>query len=412
MSEKDFDWDFPLGVNYAGFSTAKRREWLERVFGQIAQETGSVGRDVTVIDVPWSHRVFRPRGGSLATELRVLDDDRCLVTGRGQVNDTDVDIWRRASAAAAHALGLTNTFAFTAIVGVAPGPNRCSGRTLRFAQPSTLAGLHMEPISLQIADTWRPTRLDCAGTITESWPILVEGSVTSFHPIEGARLAGVQLHLLCSLLSVLWRTPFAVRVGPLLDGRDAAAYLQGIESSFEGEIPPFDFEVPAWLQQGAETVAAPESENLAQALGAFRDALLMEAELPSQACVAYVAVIESIGKKRALHTRSRGRFREALKQVLFIDEAVKTAEAYDRRCDTAHEGKVHGPQRSSGVEGLLPVLMTDDGRDFTELLFALQKAAQRLLWQELGAPQTWNLTEDDMPRGLVVAAMEGGDYNG
>jgi hypothetical protein len=138
----------------------------------------------------------------------------------------------------------------------------------------------------------------------------------------------------------------------------------------------------------------------------------MEAELPSQACVTYVAVIESIGKKRALHAGSRGRFREALKQVLFIDEALKTAEAYDRRCDTAHEGKVHGPQRSSGVEGLLPMLMSDDGRDFTDLLSALQKAAQRLLWQELGAPQTWNLTEDDMPRGLVVAAMEGGDYQG
>jgi hypothetical protein len=210
VSEKDFDWDLPLAVDYAEFSTAQRREWLERVFGQIARETGSVGRDVIVFDIPWSHRVFRPRGGSLTTELRVLNDDRCLVTGRGRVNDIDVDIWRRASASAADALGLTNTFAFTAIVGVAPGPNRYPGRTLRLAQPSTLAGLRMEPISTRIADTWRPTGLDHAGTIVESWPILVEGNVTSFHPAEGARLAGVELRLLCSLLSVLCRTPFAV----------------------------------------------------------------------------------------------------------------------------------------------------------------------------------------------------------
>jgi len=39
------------------------------------------------------------------------------------------------------------------------------------------------------------------------------------------------------------------------------------------------------------------------------------------------------------------------------------------------------------------MLMTDDGRGFDDLLFALNKAARRLLWQELGGPQSWSLAE-------------------
>ena len=413
MPENDFDWEVPLDVDFAGLDSEQRREWLERVFGQIARETGSIGRDVMVLDVPWPHRVFRPRGGTLATELRILDGaDRCVVTGRGQVRDDDIDAWRRAAAAAVSSMGLTNTFTFTAIVGVAPGPQRHGGRPLRLANASTLAGLRLTPIPVQIEDTWRPVRLDVAGLITESWPILVEGSISSFHPVEAARLAGIDLRLLCCLLSVLWRRPFVIRVAPILEEGDAVAYLQGVKSDWTDGMPPYDFEVPPWLQQGAEIAAGHGNEYLAQALGAFRDATLMEHELPSQACVAYVSVIESIGKKRGLHAGSAGNFREALKQVLYIDEARKTEKAYKRRCDTAHEGKVHGSQQSSGIEGLLPMLMTDDGRGFDDLLFALNKAARRLLWQELGGPQSWSLTENDMPRGLVAAAAEGGDYHG
>ena len=59
---------------------------------------------------------------------------------------------------------------------------------------------------------------------------------------------------------------------------------------------------------------------------------------------------------------------------------------------------------------MLNWLAPDASQAFESTLMSLHKAARRLLVQELGGPETGQLTADDMPRGLVAAQVIGGEY--
>jgi hypothetical protein len=409
-----FDWSEELPIDYARLTGAKRQEWLERLLAVLARETGSSGKNVSVLDSPFRHRAFSPLRGRLTTELRITEPDGpCLVTGRGVNDGSELAVWSSASDEALASMDGSQLHRWSALISAHPD-YRWGGLTLRLRAQDQLGSLVLTPIPVLVKDVRTAIRFDQGAYSPVSYPIRVDGATSAWHPAEARRLAAVELRLACAVMTVGWHVPMAMRVAPLFDERDPTPYLQGRDSDREPETPPYEVQVDDWMTDGLARANAPSNFYLADALGAHLDAHALEWQYPSQACIAYVAVIESLGKRLvpAQEREANGSteaFRRGLDQVLYVDEATRLAKAYRPRSSTAHGGRVHGTQASLGVDGVHGFLADDRSRDFEHLLMGLQKAARRLLTLELGGPQTWQLNEDDMPRGLVVAQVIGGD---
>jgi hypothetical protein len=223
--------------------------------------------------------------------------------------------------------------------------------------------------------------------------------------------AAEALRTACGLLSVAWWTSMTVRVGPKFFGSDPRDYLTKSEYEDSNEIPPYEVDVPPWLDQAASMILEPRNGDLRDALDGYFFALSLRPEFPSHACISLAACIEAVGERirRRAKLSTKGamaNFREGLNGVLYRDEARKVQRVYSKRSSTAHDGRVHGTQRAFGLRAVPGLLASTDTENFDQMLFAMEKAARRLLIAELGGPKTWEpLTADDMPRGLVMMAV-------
>ncbi|KAB1653443.1 hypothetical protein F8O01_15350 [Pseudoclavibacter chungangensis] len=104
---------------------------------------------------------------------------------------------------------------------------------------------------------------------------------------------------------------------------------------------------------------------------------------PSMACVAYVAIIEAIGKRLASMNKSedwgsKRAYKEALKLVLSADEAKRLGALYGLRSSTAHEMKLHSTEFRLGA--VVNTFRRDEPGSFLySQVWHLREAARRLL---------------------------------
>jgi hypothetical protein len=149
--------------------------------------------------------------------------------------------------------------------------------------------------------------------------------------------------------------------------------------------------LPEWFGRGLDRVV--KDPKFASRLAGFQEGMEAQAEHPSLAAIAFVAVIESIGVMLVPPRRctvcgttiGSGRaFKRALREALPVDEAKLLEAIYMVRSKTAHEGKLHGSEVSFGMTHG-PSFWTPDPTFAFEWqqVWPLRKAARLLLERDL-----------------------------
>jgi hypothetical protein len=105
--------------------------------------------------------------------------------------------------------------------------------------------------------------------------------------------------------------------------------------------------IPSW-GPAAWTVLGHDPQ-LREAVSAIYEAMSLEMDHPSAAYLLHVAALDGLGKGRA--TGSRARFMAALATALTAEEVQDLAGAYERRCETGHQGSLHGAETTFGIGG-------------------------------------------------------------
>lgn len=211
-----------------------------------------------------------------------------------------------------------------------------------------------------------------------SWPIIVSGAVKADWP-SVARKAARDLHRLCCLLSLAWAEPWQVRLAPQLTSYfppevpepvlvPNADWLVDLDSSEEHPRDPQP--LPEWVT----TVWTRFHQRLMpsvvdSALSLWHEGILLQAEHPSMAMVAYVAAVENVAEPvldSAGHRSSRKTFWDAISKVASGDDfdALKRADPYGKRSATSHGGALHGIELEFGHMLLQPIGPGDPTYDF------------------------------------------------
>jgi hypothetical protein len=279
-----------------------------------------------------------------------LPEYRVLIVGRGSVHESQVEPWVQAVAQAKARLAHQHPeFQWTAVVG--PCPNNY-GIALGLAEAATIGPLRLRPGGTRLVEYLPASSLNSRSNFW-SWPVIVEGTARGYNWPAATEAAARDLTRLCALLSVSWRRGWQVRQPPM---QGAGSSLTIPEyAAFEAHTPigdniqRADASVPQWASGAWDILARdPTARN---ALTAYYEGLLVEDDHPSLALVAFVAVIEAIGKE--LHPPVRSyfeRFRRALRLVAFEPEVERLRSIYDaRRSRTVHEAAIHGHELARGA---------------------------------------------------------------
>ena len=401
-----YDWADAVALDIGGLTDSEKRLWVTRLLTEMANQVGTCRRAVAVYDDPFRHRALSVGGDGPVWFCISERDHRCFVAGIGSRDAEAGARWLWAAQSALASLSEENEYDWSAVIGVHPD-RRVPGRPLRLAGAASLGSVTLVPLATEVVESRRPMLIDATGPLRRWFPIRVDGTARVGGPMLAPAEAGRLLRTVCGVLSVAWREPLTMRVGPHFDNGDLGAYLARVmePGQTDWSVEPYDVRVEPWMQTAMSTLLAEANDDLVDAVGAFADAEVLTPEFPSQACVSYVACIEAVGERLSTGRGSRQRFREALATVLFHEEADQLAAAYDNRCGTAHDGTVYGTQRAFGLSLPPNFLLADESSQFEGTLMALRKASCRLLIRELGGPEDWTLDADDMPRGLVAAVL-------
>jgi hypothetical protein len=238
------------------------------------------------------------------------------------------------------------------------------------------------------------------GNPSYSWPIGVAGTAEGYTWHGSAdREAARLLHLLCTLLTLIWNAPWAIRqtaqlreicdvlapdfrVGP---GPAAGLFRLNELAKTKRELTPEVAE--AWQ-------ALSTDRRFAEATTMFSEGVGLSKAHPSFALIAFVSAIESIAQISKGADRceacnqikgSTQRFRDAIAIVLDEEQAALLAAAYAQRSATAHRAKLHGAEQTRGS----PIFAIDFGPDDTvtfqwTTLRLARRAARRLVLNALG----------------------------
>jgi hypothetical protein len=279
-----------------------------------------------------------------------LPEYRVLIVGQGAPDEGQVAPWVHAvTQAKARLANQHPEFQWTAVIG--PSPNNY-GTALGLAEAATIGSLRLRPGGSRLVEYLPASSLSGRNTFW-SWPVLVEGTAKGYNWPAATEAAARDLTRLCALLSVSWRRGWQVRQPPMEGAGSSLAIPE--YAAFEEHIPigdnivRADVSVPEWAGEAWGILARdPTARN---ALTAYYEGLLVEEDHPSLALVAFVAVIEAIGKELDPPLRSYfQRFRRALRLVASEPEVERLQSIYDaRRSRTVHEAAIHGRELARGA---------------------------------------------------------------
>ncbi len=198
-----------------------------------------------------------------------------------------------------------------------------------------------------------------SSTVSISWPLVLGGKSKGYNWIVASQEAGQQIHKLAALLSlfqgVTWKlvqSPQQVELGKLvIPDSNEPSRSKVVSESMKKNYKEF----PKWVIKVFDKI---DNESiLKHALNAYYQGLAMEEDHPSFSLIAFVAVIESVGKtiigdECSCCGRKNGakqKFKTGLSSVITdVTEVNRLTDIYSTRSDTAHEGILHGNEASLG----------------------------------------------------------------
>jgi hypothetical protein len=298
--------------------------------------------------------------------------------------------------------------------------------------------LEVRPGKARLIEWVRSEPLTMDGVeMVNSWPIIVEGAwagkalAGTDHPLlkgldphsANERQAAMQLHRAVSLLSLAWSEAWQVRTGPTDNSRLPAALPAswpapnmafGMEE--ENEIESVPCPLPAWLP-GAWQRLDDDSE-LAVALSAWHQGILMTPLFPSYALVAFAGSIEQVGTAAAFEgvlgeppipcvtcghkEGATARFKNTIKLVRSAGETkdlLKRWDPYSARSVTAHGSGFHGIETAFGPAHMLTYTPPSEGIAGSVELNENDQT-QVFMWQTL--PLVRNIARDLLLMALGV----------
>jgi hypothetical protein len=236
-----------------------------------------------------------------------------------------------------------------------------------------------------------------------SQPFRVRGTVAGMDHERAMREAATLAYRACGLLGLTHGFPWIIREAPRPRQAEPIRVPDSVNVS-EDDVPLAEranlasgrvIPPPRWLA-GAWGVL-DRRPNLAKALTAYQQGLELVHLHPSQAGVALVAAVETIGSKLTKIKRCpecgqptgfASAFRDGLRAVLPEPDAAMLDGMYSSRSKTAHEGRLYGSEARAGLF-LMPSVWAPPEPEFDfqrRQLWALRGAAQRLIIQQLSAP--------------------------
>lgn len=225
-----------------------------------------------------------------------------------------------------------------------------------------------------------------------SWPVLVTGQLDKSWPATD-RQAARWLHRLCCMLSVAWGEPWQVRLAPT----QSASYPAGVPDPIlvprryvydgGGQIGlREEVDLPGWFVGAWHWLEGAGAGKTAQAaLSMWHEGILLQAEHPSMAFVAYTAALEHTApllRPDQLSVSARRQFWSAVSAVASHDELERlaAADAYAKRSATTHGGALHGIELEFGFMLLEPIGQEDPTYRFMfDNLLLLSQVSRRAL---------------------------------
>ncbi|MEU4197618.1 hypothetical protein AB0E69_37365 [Kribbella sp. NPDC026611] len=300
------------------------------------------------------------------------------------VQDPDLRLWRAIVDEAVTGFRDPGDSTWFAVIGTTPGVMlEYADQRLRSA--GTVAGIEITPC-VPVEERTGIVGLD-DDTDREIRPVLLEGAVRNDH--DGGMYAheeGLRARRMCALLSLAWNRCWTIKLRPHWEV--PAGIVPDVEE------PPLEqpnslnstevVELPSWLTAAWKRIE--EDSNLSDALDAFYEGMLLYREHPSLAMVAFVTCCETYGSRTIPGRLSKLRFRTALETVLDEEDAAELINTYyTLRNETAHQGKLHGLEKSFGLQLDRMVGEADPELDFTHgVLRNLRAATRSLLIAALG----------------------------
>ena len=242
------------------------------------------------------------------------------------------------------------------------------------AQSCQLGALRLVPGERQLVEYIRTLY---AGGWQQSvfWPIHVVGTTESDSWPVVQREAARAVHTLVCLVSLAWNEAWQVRVAPQ-NLPSSKPYVPD-DSSPPPNWPPGDKpqvgmrdeqDIPTWLREAWGRLETEHgSKPTAAALSLWHQGILLKAEHPSLALVAFVASVEQVGRVLSKLQGSNVKKPEALfwttaGLVATPDDLalLRKWKVYSQRSATAHGRKVHGLEAEFGA---IPLPLPKDSPD-------------------------------------------------
>ncbi|PRY18874.1 hypothetical protein [Pseudosporangium ferrugineum] len=388
-------------------------EWIEFVFRRLGETVGSTGYSMAAHQALPGGYIYRVTGEEVLTALWVLftrgGGPLCAILSQGEPAEADVEVWWDAVTHAVDQIGTVTTFAWWTIIG--PDPHSGMGAAVRLAAAATAGGLRLDPEPGLFFENV-PDKFNLfSGRPQHSGLVKATGESIGYTWHVATSDAARRVRLLCALLSISSGTAWIQRVGvhPLIRHTAAGAFEPTRPEDIElpaaspweredmilpaDEVQVHEVEVPPWINARWETIVG--DVRLTHALLNHHEGMLMMANHPSHACLAFVTTIEALGNRaikkppRCKHCRvvsgSGERFRQALARVIPADEAEQLGRRfYNWRSRTAHDGILHGLEPTFGAWPHSSGFSESTERAFQTELFGLAAAARRLLLLEVG----------------------------
>lgn len=321
--------------------------------------------------VPFAGAQFHVSRADISTRLEVVKIDTGLVAI--VVGDTleavneEFEMWRVAFQAAEQQLShKAPKWEWNAIIG--PSPHTLYSWDLALAESCRIGPMRLHKSTVYMSEG-RPgsTLWDHEiNSASGSWPVVVEGTVQAFEYHAVTDMAMGDLTHLCSLLSLALGEPWVPRSLPMLTNMRQYSVPTKAPGSPDW-IPVVeqprrkDFKISSWLGDAWNLTKRNDQNHLRHAVATYREGLILSRSHPSFSLIAFVASIESIGKRHVKLERcgvcgqirdSGKRFRDPLDRYLDREKFPATYQRiqsyYSKRSKTAHEARLHGSETSSG----------------------------------------------------------------
>ncbi|WP_410605016.1 hypothetical protein [Amycolatopsis sp. lyj-90] len=394
-------------------------EWLRFLYQMI----GAAGYEINSVDEEVGLFESRVRGSESSTVLQIQkgNSDFAKIKIIELANESHLETYTTAIATATARLSQpAKTLPWSAIIG--PDPENSTYTSPKIAEPARLAEIDLLPSTDRLLEWVQVYPKVHDRELSVTWPARAFGHVTGTDHRKARRDAALKVRRICSLLSVISRDCWIVRQGPEVGEYASEMRFPVTDPEImrsDSNLGPFGesprLEVPEWLSESINRL--DEDVKLSDALTAFHEALLLQKRHPSIALVALVTAIEAIGSRTVSLTSCKTcehcteefgyarRFRKTLARVLHKKEISHIGDAYNYRSRTAHDGTLFGTDRFPGTVMITSILSSDKEGDFDPIVNVLRRACRRLLILELGGPETWTRSADDLPRGLVAATV-------